>query len=236
MHAFARPLVHPSRRFPDESNPPARPSRLQVGSSGEHRLEAIPGIPTFRPIGRRCWPALRGCPLRDQSQSARRREAHATHAPRGPRVHRHFRRTRGSSAAWQAIAMLCKLSEKLFPVGAFLPRGASRSFGSTTRFSRSRGDWIRTSDRPAPSRVRYQTAPLPVASDPSLARDDSKRATGIEPALEAWKASVQPQHFARRLLRMIPAHTASSELPTAAAAGPARQTPAAHSPSVPTPR
>src|SRR5688572_33162653 len=24
-----------------------------------------------------------------------------------------------------------------------------------------------------------------------------KRATGIEPALEAWKASVQPQHFAR---------------------------------------
>jgi hypothetical protein len=25
-----------------------------------------------------------------------------------------------------------------------------------------------------------------------------KRATGIEPALEAWKASVQPQHFARR--------------------------------------
>ena len=26
---------------------------------------------------------------------------------------------------------------------------------------------------------------------------DLKRATGIEPALEAWKASVQPQHFAR---------------------------------------
>jgi hypothetical protein len=25
----------------------------------------------------------------------------------------------------------------------------------------------------------------------------TKRATGIEPALEAWKASVQPQHFAR---------------------------------------
>lgn len=24
-----------------------------------------------------------------------------------------------------------------------------------------------------------------------------KRATGIEPALEAWKASVQPKHFAR---------------------------------------
>jgi hypothetical protein len=27
-----------------------------------------------------------------------------------------------------------------------------------------------------------------------------KRATGIEPALEAWKASVQPQHFARKPL------------------------------------
>src|ERR1017187_4248800 len=26
----------------------------------------------------------------------------------------------------------------------------------------------------------------------------AKRATGIEPALEAWKASVQPQHFARK--------------------------------------
>src|SRR5215218_170596 len=26
-----------------------------------------------------------------------------------------------------------------------------------------------------------------------------ERATGIEPALEAWKASVQPQHFARQL-------------------------------------
>src|SRR5262245_23677023 len=31
-----------------------------------------------------------------------------------------------------------------------------------------------------------------------------ERATGIEPALEAWKASVQPQHFARRLRQMIP--------------------------------
>ena len=34
----------------------------------------------------------------------------------------------------------------------------------------NRGDWIRTSDRPAPSRVRYQTAPLPVATAWSLAR------------------------------------------------------------------
>src|SRR5215218_3728462 len=29
----------------------------------------------------------------------------------------------------------------------------------------------------------------------------AERATGIEPALEAWKASVQPQHFARKLGR-----------------------------------
>jgi hypothetical protein len=32
-----------------------------------------------------------------------------------------------------------------------------------------------------------------------------KRATGIEPALEAWKASVQPQHFARSPRSMLPA-------------------------------
>jgi hypothetical protein len=33
----------------------------------------------------------------------------------------------------------------------------------------------------------------------------SKRATGIEPALEAWKASVQPQHFARSPRSILPA-------------------------------
>jgi hypothetical protein len=104
------------------------------------------------------------------------------------------------------------------PWGFSLLEELTAVFGSITCFSCSRGDWIRTSDRPAPSRVRYQTAPLPVASDPSLARDDSKRATGIEPALEAWKASVQPQHFARKLPRMIPAGIVSSEPPTASAA------------------
>src|SRR5437588_2039006 len=52
----------------------------------------------------------------------------------------------------------------------------------STGLLRYRGDWIRTSDRPAPSRVRYQTAPLPVV----------KRATGLEPVLRAWKAPVQP--------------------------------------------
>src|SRR5271156_6601895 len=31
-----------------------------------------------------------------------------------------------------------------------------------------------------------------------------KRATGIEPALEAWKASVQPQHFAREAKPILP--------------------------------
>jgi hypothetical protein len=32
----------------------------------------------------------------------------------------------------------------------------------------------------------------------------AKRATGIEPALEAWKASVQPQHFARGFADLSP--------------------------------
>src|SRR3954452_23356883 len=41
--------------------------------------------------------------------------------------------------------------------------------------------------------MRYQTAPRPVARQ---CREE--RATGIEPALGAWKAPVQPQHFARK--------------------------------------
>src|SRR4029077_20800315 len=50
-----------------------------------------------------------------------------------------------------------------------------------------------------PSRVRYQTAPLPVAS---------KRATGIEPVLGAWKAPVQPlTPRPRKLLNVIGAVT-----------------------------
>src|SRR5436305_3193945 len=37
----------------------------------------------------------------------------------------------------------------------------------------SRGDWIRTSDRSAPSRVRYQTAPRPEAGDGNRTRPRS---------------------------------------------------------------
>src|SRR4051795_9261846 len=37
----------------------------------------------------------------------------------------------------------------------------------------------------------------PPAECATRLRHAPKRATGIEPALEAWKASVQPQHFAR---------------------------------------
>ncbi len=42
-----------------------------------------------------------------------------------------------------------------------------------------------------------QPGALPDCATP---RGKHKRATGIEPALEAWKASVQPQHFARTAL------------------------------------
>src|SRR3954465_1299799 len=38
----------------------------------------------------------------------------------------------------------------------------------------------------------------PPAECATRLRHAPKRATGIEPALEAWKASVQPQHFARK--------------------------------------
>ena len=40
-----------------------------------------------------------------------------------------------------------------------------------------------------------QPGALPDCATP---RGTAKRATGIEPALKAWKASVQPQHFARK--------------------------------------
>ncbi len=48
-----------------------------------------------------------------------------------------------------------------------------------------------------------QPGALPDCATP---RGKTKRATGIEPALEAWKASVQPQHFARTpWIPMLPA-------------------------------
>jgi hypothetical protein len=47
----------------------------------------------------------------------------------------------------------------------------------------NRGDWIRTSDRPAPSRVRYQTAPLPVVGGDSTPTAESGR-RGSNPFLE----------------------------------------------------
>jgi hypothetical protein len=50
--------------------------------------------------------------------------------------------------------------------------------GSFAGLSLSRGDWIRTSDRPAPSRVRYQTAPLPVADIQSLPAGGLKAGDG----------------------------------------------------------
>ena len=46
-----------------------------------------------------------------------------------------------------------------------------------------------------------QPGALPDCATP---RGRAKRATGIEPALEAWKASVQPQHFARTPAGRIP--------------------------------
>src|SRR6202020_2399593 len=47
-----------------------------------------------------------------------------------------------------------------------------------------------------------QPGALPDCATP---RGKTKRATGIEPALEAWKASVQPQHFARTPTAILPA-------------------------------
>jgi quercetin dioxygenase-like cupin family protein len=40
-----RPPIHPPSRSPNESNPPARSGRLQIGSPGRHRLEPFPAFP-----------------------------------------------------------------------------------------------------------------------------------------------------------------------------------------------
>ena len=64
------------------SNPLARPSRFQSGPARRHRLEAIPGVPTFGATRGRCRSALGARPVRDQGQSALRREVDATHTQR----------------------------------------------------------------------------------------------------------------------------------------------------------
>jgi hypothetical protein len=47
--------------------------------------------------------------------------------------------------------------------------------------------------------VAHRAGPTGLRRRPREAdQERQERATGIEPALEAWKASVQPQHFARR--------------------------------------
>jgi hypothetical protein len=74
---------------------PASPTR--AGGFQNHlarrcRLETVPGVPTFRPAGRRRGSALGARPLHNQGQSAPRREADASQAPRGWRLYRDFRR------------------------------------------------------------------------------------------------------------------------------------------------
>jgi len=56
--------------------------------------------------------------------------------------------------------------------------------------------------------MRYQTAPRPEMTlgaglyrDGARAGTGTKRVTGIEPALGAWKAPVQPVHLTRALYR-----------------------------------
>jgi hypothetical protein len=70
------------------------------------------------------------------------------------------------------------------------PRGASRAYPNAGQ-------------DPGPNKLGAARA-VPAAGRPphldetaKQATTGSKRATGIEPALEAWKASVQPQHLAR---------------------------------------
>jgi hypothetical protein len=77
------------------------------------------------------------------------------------------------------------------------------------------------SGRPQPLPASSETSIGETGFEPATARPPAgcatrlrhspwlaKRATGIEPALEAWKASVQPQHFARSPRLILPARFA----------------------------
>src|SRR5437763_2316136 len=87
------------------------------------------------------------------------------------------------------------------------------------RLRSNRGDWIRTSDRSAPSRVRYQTAPRPEAGD--------RTRTGTE-SLEGSCATVTPRPRGSRSLAAGRALEALSKPPrtrvSAATSGPAAMT------------
>jgi hypothetical protein len=41
--------TRPDKEDHNGSRPPVRPSRFQIDSARRHRLEAIPGVPTFGP-------------------------------------------------------------------------------------------------------------------------------------------------------------------------------------------
>src|SRR5579884_2062324 len=93
--------------------------------------------------------------------------------------------------------------ERGFPlVGetGFEPATARPPAGCATRLRHS--PWCSDDNRPPGCGGAGRAAcQRPAAEAPGGVRrraaSGAKRATGIEPALEAWKASVQPQHFAR---------------------------------------
>src|SRR6476469_7633277 len=60
--------TRPDKGYHNGSNPPARPSRFQIGAARRHRLEAVPSVPTFGTPCRRCRSALTAWPLRDQGK------------------------------------------------------------------------------------------------------------------------------------------------------------------------
>ena len=74
------------------SAPPTWAGGFQYYLVRRYRLEAVPGVPTFRSASRRRGSTLGARPLYDQGQSAPRREADASQASRGSSLYRDFRR------------------------------------------------------------------------------------------------------------------------------------------------
>jgi hypothetical protein len=78
-----------------------------------------------------------------------------------------------------------------------MPQISAAGSDGPTMVAAARGS-VRVGVALAPSSAPSESVVMP----PKRRHAAGERATGIEPALEAWKASVQPQHFARECLQL----------------------------------
>jgi uncharacterized cupin superfamily protein len=138
-----------------ELDPGAAASPLHFHHRNEELLLVLGGTPTLRAAGGTARTLAAG-------------EVVAFPAGRDG-IHQVVNRTDGP-----VRVLICSTNELPEVRRASWSSSPTRAAGSSRRTRRgsgpspisSRGDWIRTSDRPAPSRVRYQAAPRPEVREP----------------------------------------------------------------------